>query len=217
MPEIGGPENHVLSWGRPLACGRHPKDAIDYARVNRSVGAPVASLSYPSIRFTLHNRVNILGECSVKIFLHALIAFSFCQHISTYAAELPVPSDMGLEQPSPDVPAQCAAFFSPGGWGEGKWDDMRPGGLWIEKINPDCSAQVVYSYGSWPGRGDAPGYFRILDGKIVDSVLTIQFKVNQSPVTVTYRLHDETELRGFWQMGGRKAASSIRLKRLPSR
>lgn len=132
------------------------------------------------------------------------------------ADEVAVPSDLKLEQPTADVPAPCAVFFSPGGWGEGKWDDMRPGKLWIEKINPDCSAQVVYSYGSWPGRGDPPGYFRVFDGRIADATRTIQFKINQVPVTVVYKLHDDSGLKGVWKIEGRNSTSTIRLKRVSS-
>ncbi len=69
--------------------------------------------------------------------------------IPSWAAnDAPVPGDLVLIPPTSDVPEECARFFSDDGWGRAVWDSGRAGRLYVEKIEPDCTAQVIYSFGS---------------------------------------------------------------------
>ena len=93
------------------------------------------------------------------------------------AGDAPVPDDLVLVAPSPDVPEECARFFSESGWGRATWDSGRAGRLYVEKIEPDCTAQVIYSFGSYsetkPG-----GYARIKGAKITGDLLTFLLEIN---------------------------------------
>ena len=63
-----------------------------------------------------------------------------------FAQAAPVPSDLKMIKPCDDVLVACAQFFQPEGWGGGAWgQNYIAKRICLEKVNTDCTAQMVYS------------------------------------------------------------------------
>ena len=105
-------------------------------------------------------------------------------------AQAPLPEDLTIASPAPDVPADSAAFS--GAWGGDAWDGTTPNVLVVERVSADGSATVVYAQGDTPSWQIQRAWYR-LSGKIVDGRLTITLP---SGDVVDYRLGQNDELIG---------------------
>ncbi len=59
---------------------------------------------------------------------------------------VPMPADLRIVPPGPDVPPDLARFS--GAWGNGAWGGIGPVALAVERVGPDGSAEVVYAFGA---------------------------------------------------------------------
>ena len=105
-------------------------------------------------------------------------------------AQAPLPEDLTIASPAPDVPADIAAFS--GAWGGDAWDGTIPNVLVVERVSADGSATVVYAQGDTPSWQIQRAWYR-LSGKIVDGHLTITLPDGG---VVDYRRSQNDELLG---------------------
>ena len=135
----------------------------------------------------------------------ATILGSLLPSLLAAAQEVPRSTDVRVQEPSADVPISCRAFS--GGWGNGKWSDGRTGELWVEKINSDCTAEVVYGWGPLPSSRSHPnGGFRRVKATITKDQLDLSLP--EFSATVSYVLNGE-QLRAVWQgVGGNRYSVS---------
>jgi len=110
----------------------------------------------------------------------------------------PLPDELMIYPPGPDVPAALAAFS--GAW-VGKWGDDLDHTLVVERIN-GSKVTALYSWGvSASGRApQTPGFSR--NHGVIDEHGVLRFQL-RSGARVTYRLTGESRLFGEWSMGGR--------------
>jgi hypothetical protein len=87
-------------------------------------------------------------------------------------ASVPAPSDVKIVKPAPGLPPRLAAFS--GTW-EGKWDDVLPSRLTVERIDRS-SAQAIYAYGTSQGI-KVPGFVRNVYKVSSNGVLTLDTPV----------------------------------------
>ena len=94
-----------------------------------------------------------------------------------------------------DLSETQAAFC--GIWGEGRWDNVLPHCLAVEKIASSGAARIVYTWGKAPQwRIHDSGYYRakaVIEGKTLKSKLP-------SGAIVKYQIKDQ-ELRGAYRRG----------------
>lgn len=143
----------------------------------------------------------------MKLTLKLLLVLSFLIGASVFAKDVPLPKDLQIEKPVAEVPAACARFYSETGWGQGSWSGVLPNQVWIEKINPDCTAQIVYAWGNAPEWRTVAGYNR-LSAQIYGN--TLRFALNES-VFVSYVIsEDGASLAGLWERGKNRARITIK-------
>jgi hypothetical protein len=88
------------------------------------------------------------------------------------ASEVGRPDQFNLKAPEASVPAPCAKFA--GGWGNATWDNGRATELWVEQIDANCKAVVVYGWGPYQrSRTSAVAGFRRLDAQVTDAKLEV--------------------------------------------
>jgi len=96
---------------------------------------------------------------------------------SLASAQVPLPSDLSIRTPGPDVPAADAAFS--GAWGNGAWYGLTQTALIVEQVDQDGTAKVIYARGAteYPCAADqfckSPALWLRLTGRIEDGRLTI--------------------------------------------
>lgn len=113
----------------------------------------------------------------------------------TAFAEFSVPSDLNVQKPDASVPQECARFFEEKGWGQGSWGNYLPHQLWVEKVNSDCTAQVVYMWGRSSNGNVPPGYTRTT-GTIQGSTLSLSLR---ETTKATYTIENgDSELHGVY-------------------
>lgn len=122
-----------------------------------------------------------------------------------------LPKKIQVEHPLPNVPTACARFV--GGW-SGRWESTRSAHeVWVERVNPDCSATLIWAFDAVPLVGiSEPGYHRrvaqIRDGKLM-------LIVTESRGTrAIYEIDKDGTLRGrYFRLGH---TYPLRLSRLES-
>jgi dienelactone hydrolase len=112
-------------------------------------------------------------------------------------AAVPLPPDLSVEAPGPDVPPAVAKFA--GVWGNGAWDGVLAHVLVVEQVRPDGQARVVYAYGDAPDWNVSRGHARA-NARVEGGVLT--FDLRDGRVRVEYRIEGES-LQGTYTIGGR--------------
>lgn len=131
--------------------------------------------------------------------------FAFGKEVA--APEVPLPNDLLIEKPVAEVPAACVRFYSETGWGQGKWNGTLPNQLWIEKINPDCSAQIVYAWGDSREMRVTAGYNRF-SAQIFGNAL--RFAINERTFVSYVISEDGASLAGLWERGANRARITIK-------
>jgi len=119
---------------------------------------------------------------------------------------IPLPSDLRVDPPAADVPANVAGFA--GAWAGGAWDGVLPHVLVVEAVDGTGRAQVVYALGDSAEANVNRGYRRV-SGRIVADRLTLDLGERTS---VEYRLAGDS-LRGTYASSRRRYA--VTLTRLP--
>ena len=117
---------------------------------------------------------------------------------------VPLPSDLKLDTPAPDVPARIARFA--GAWAHDAWDGVLPHVLVVESVDGAGRAQVVYALGDFAEANVTRGYRRVT-GRIVADFLSFDLSEGAS---VTYHF-DGDSLRGTYTSSRRRY--TVRLTR----
>lgn len=118
---------------------------------------------------------------------------------------VPLPQDVAVEAPGPDVPPELAKFS--GVWANGAWDGVLAHVLVVERVGADGQARVVYAYGDAPDWNISRGHTRAT-ARVESGVLTLELR----GARIEYRFEGES-LRGRYTLGGR--ASTVTLTRTP--
>jgi rhodanese-related sulfurtransferase len=84
-----------------------------------------------------------------------------------------LPANVAVRQAAPNVPANCAAFL--GAWGNGRWNGERSAEVWVESVEPDCSAKAIYARGGQGLSGEQATYLRG-DARISGDRLTLDWR-----------------------------------------
>jgi Beta-lactamase len=119
--------------------------------------------------------------------------------------ETPLPADVRLVPPGPDVPPAAARFA--GVW-VGPWKDNTSdtacATLVVEELLSTGHARVTYGHGAWePLRITQPRFFRAT-GRIVDGVLHFVLPVPDRP-PFAYKFAPDGSLSGTFRGGGNHA------------
>jgi hypothetical protein len=120
--------------------------------------------------------------------------------------ETPVPTDVRILAPGPEVPEAVAQFA--GVW-TGEWERSEEfcHTLVVEEVFANGYARVIYSHGaSGALTVQLPGFF-YATGRIVDGELRIQLPIRDRP-TVAYRVVDEA-LQGTGKDDGRISLTRV--------
>lgn len=97
--------------------------------------------------------------------------------------EFPMPSDVKILVPGPEVPPEIASFS--GTW-KGKWKSRAPFMYIVEVIEPDGAVTLVYSWAKYRAWSWSSGYERN-SGKISEGKLTFTNKHGE----YTSRIRDD--------------------------
>ena len=130
--------------------------------------------------------------CIAAVLSHGL---SDAAHAQT--PTIPLPSDLKVDLPAADVPANVSRFV--GAWAHGVWDGVLPHVLVIETVDGTGRAQVVYAVGDSAEANVTRGYRRIT-GRIVGDLLTFDLR---EAVSVVYHI-DGDSLRGTYTSSRRR-------------
>ena len=144
----------------------------------------------------------------MKFIVQVFLVLSLFVHGFVHGSVM-VPSDLRVEKPAADVPVNCARFFSESGWGQGRWNGVLETQFWIEKINPDCTANVVYAWGNAPAWGTTRGFVRTV-GRITDNTIRFSFGYSNPLVIVTFTMNEEgSSIGGIWSRGSQSARVTL--------
>lgn len=137
-------------------------------------------------------------ENLLKFFFQILLTLTMSGFGVGHASVL-VPSDLRVEKPEADVPANCARFFNEAGWGQGRWNGVLETQFWVEKINPDCTANVVYAWGDAPTWSTARGFERVVARIAEDRLQFNLINRREQVITVTFTLIEGgNSVAGVW-------------------
>src|SRR5882672_3777057 len=77
--------------------------------------------------------------------LVAVLSLALCRTAAAQTPTIPMPSDLKVNSPAANVPANIARFI--GAWARGAWDGVLPHVLVVESVDGTGRAQVVYAVG----------------------------------------------------------------------
>lgn len=89
------------------------------------------------------------------------------------AAQVPMPPDLRIVPPGPEVPSEVARFA--GGWGDAAWGGVLPAALVVERVAADGAATVVYAVGASEQSGIRALWVR-MPGQVADGRLTLHLR-----------------------------------------
>ena len=112
------------------------------------------------------------------------------------------PEQMKMEAPGPGVPAETAAFA--GRWA-GTWGSDVDTKLVVSSVSPQGLAEIIYLYGSLPGRWDAGRHDTT--GHIVGNVLTLDSTIDGS--AISYTLQEDGALRAQHSLRGTNSFATL--------
>jgi hypothetical protein len=134
----------------------------------------------------------VSAVCVAAVLGHGL---SDAAHAQT--PTIPLPSDLKVDPPAADVPANVSRFA--GAWAHGDWDGVLPHVLVVETVDGTGRAQVVYALGDFAEAKVTRG-FRRLTGRIVADLLTFDLSDGAS---VVYHIAGDS-LRGTYVSSRRR-------------
>jgi hypothetical protein len=121
---------------------------------------------------------------------------------------VPLPADVAVVPPAPDVPQALAAFS--GVWAGGRWDSVQAHVLVVEKVSANGEAGVVYAWADLPD-GRAKGGWSRRSGKIANGELTVSLQ----RFDARYRFDEQGHLQNRLGIGLTAALSKTSLAALP--
>ena len=130
--------------------------------------------------------------CVAAVLSHGLSAAAAAQ-----TPTIPLPSDLRVEPPAADVPANVSRFT--GAWARGAWDGVLPHVLVVETVDGTGRAQLVYALGDSAEANVTRGYRRVT-GRIVADLLTFDLSEGAS---VVYHIAGDS-LRGTYMSSRRR-------------
>jgi hypothetical protein len=144
---------------------------------------------------------------NISLFLWVGLSLTVLQ---TQAAEPPLPNDVKIIPPSPDLPKEIAAFS--GKW-VGEWNIGLSSILIIEEIN-EKEAKVIYSVGDYPRMGIQANYKRYTAKVLSRAKPRIEFTTELS--ALIFEMKDQNNLEGVstHQRGERNLKFVITMKRV---
>jgi dienelactone hydrolase len=145
------------------------------------------------------SRNRTLFTCVVAL----ILALGPPHAVSAQPTAVPLPPDLSLEAPGPDVPPELAKFA--GVWGNGAWDGVLAHVLVVEQVRPDGEARVVYGYGDAPDWNVSRGHARV-SARVEGGALI--FDLRGGRVRVEYRFEGDS-LRGTYTIGGRVSTVTL--------
>ena len=134
----------------------------------------------------------VSAVCVAVVLSHGL---SDAAHAQT--PTIPLPSDLKVDPPAADVPANVSRFA--GAWAHGAWDGVLPHVLVVETVDGTGRAQVVYALGDFAEAKVTRG-FRRVTGRIVADLLTLDLSEGAS---VVYHIAGDS-LRGTYVSSRRR-------------
>lgn len=198
LSHVIAPLSHPLTHSkrRPQVDQDYPFDFI--ARRRRPViNCETLSMRREEDVMTKADKGHGPGRLRAGIGAAALLAIAItAAPLQWAAAESPLPSDLALEAPGPEIAANAARYA--GVW-KGVWgDDALDGALAVTRIISDRELEAIYSWKVLPN-GEA-GYSQPFAVEIDGNRLILPTFRNGA--NVTYVLVED-ELRGFYKLNGR--------------
>ena len=131
---------------------------------------------------------------------------------SIASAQVPLPTDLSIQPPGTDVPAEDAAFS--GAWGNGAWDGSTPTALIVEQVDEDGTAKVIYARGATE-HPKITDHWLSLSGRIEDHCLAIHLSdpdssagfLVQYRIVAPGRLEGDLTTRDGWRTAGLSPAN----------
>jgi hypothetical protein len=120
--------------------------------------------------------------------------------------ETPLPEDVSVERPAPNLTPEQARLF--GTWGNGKWDGVLCNTLVVEAIDEKGNVKAIYSWGTYSGWNIWKGQNRVFGKLIEDNKIRFEFG---NGAIVTYWFSGE-ELEGTYDRNNR--ISKVTLSRM---
>ena len=114
-----------------------------------------------------------------------------------------LPKEVRIDAVAADTPPTCSSFQ--GAW-SGRWGGVRTVELWIEKVDRNCSANVVYGRGGQSINAEAPKYMRA-KGTFTGGELRITF---DDGTNIRLRQRADKQLEGTLSREGRTAKAELR-------
>lgn len=142
------------------------------------------------------------SQRSLACFVVLAVVLTLTSLVSAQPA-VPLPADVTVEAPGPDVSPELAKFASV--WGNGAWDGLLAHVLVVEQVRPDGQAPVVYAYGDAPDWNVTRGHARVT-ARVEGGALT--FDLRGGRVRVQYRFEGES-LRGTYTIGDRVSTVTL--------
>lgn len=139
----------------------------------------------------------------MKTFIFACLAYGLT--VFTAGAQSPLPADLALKSPGPEIATNVAVFA--GAW-QGAWGASLPTALVVEEIRTNGTATVVYSWSDGPAMGIKAGFSR-MTGDIAAGKLHLKTK---GGATIDFIPRPDGKLSGLYQLNG--IPSSVVLERI---
>mgnify|MGYP000904181369 CR=1 FL=1 len=150
-----------------------------------------------------------MNSCHLRMYTLLLLGIVFSLLLSTPGhAQFPLPKDVQVVTPVPNVPEQAAAFS--GAWAGGAWDGVLPHILIVESISASGEASVIYSLAEMPDWNQKAN-FRRVQGRIENNRLTLMFTLKQGEAHVEYVIGGDGNLNGTYTRG--RTVSKVTLKK----
>ena len=120
-----------------------------------------------------------------------------------FARGVSLPKDVRIEAVAPDTPASCSSLQ--GAW-SGRWGGSRTVELWVERVNRDCSASMVYGRGGQSINAETPKYIR---GKGTFAGGELRMPLDDGAI-IRMRQRADKQMEAVWTRDGRTEKAELR-------
>jgi len=140
-----------------------------------------------------------------------IVGLTACASMQSVVKEPPLPNDINIISPSPNLPKEIAVFS--GKWA-GTWDIGMSSILVVEEIQ-DTWGQVVYSQADMPRYDWSAGYKRYKVEVISSPKAKIQFVPSgiKDPDLISFEVMDSNTLQGYMWSTNEDFGSKVIMKR----
>jgi len=141
----------------------------------------------------------MIDKKSWLLVILVIVGLTACATLQSGVKEPPLPNDINIISPSPDLPKEIAVFS--GKW-KGTWSHGLDSILVVEEIN-DAWAQVVWSQGDLPRYDVSAKYFRFKCKVIPGPKPKLEWVFRTGPGgTISFEATDSNTLEGSMSIGG---------------